>query len=366
MAIALSDCIAGWIRQQGPISFHEFMECCLYDSEMGYYTSRGNAIGAQGDFYTSPTLTPVFGALLGKQIAEMWEQMGCPFFTIVEYGAGTGHLCRSILNYLKANSKMYSDMRYCIIEKSPLMREEERKQLPDKVEWYNSISEIADINGCVLSNELLDNFAVHRVVMEQELMEVYVDYQDGFAESLQPARPELKEYLLELGISLARGYAIEINMEALGWINEVALGLKSGYLMTIDYGCRNSDMYKASRSQGTLVCYHNHSVNDSFYEHIGKQDITSHVNFSALSHYGAKSGLVETGFTNQGCFLSALGFREQLLNAFSGETDVMRAAHQAASLSHILLVDMGSKYKVLIQQKGLPNHKLSGLEQRLE
>jgi len=357
----LSDCIAGRIRRQGPVSFHEFMEWCLYDADLGYYTSKHYPIGTQGDFYTSPVLTPVFGMLLGKQLEEIWEQMGQPGFTLVEYGAGTGHLCRDIMGYLESNTKMFAQLRYCIIERSPLMREQERKQVPGKVEWFNSIAEIGDITGCVLSNELLDNFSVHRVVMQQELMEVYVDYQDGFTEILLPARPELKDYLAELGICLARGYATEVNLEALGWLAEVASALKSGYLITIDYGCGNPDMYKASRSQGTLVCYYKHSVNDSFYAHIGEQDMTAHVNFSALSHWGAKNGLAETGFIDQGCFLSSLGFRDQLLNVLSDEADVIRAAQKAASLSHVLLMDMGSKYKVLIQHKGVKAGKLSGL-----
>jgi len=357
----LSDCIAGRIRQQGPVSFHEFMEWCLYDADLGYYTSKSNPIGIQGDFYTSPMLTPVFGMLLGKQLEEIWEQMECPVFTIVEYGAGTGHLCRDIMNYLQANSKMYAKTRYCIIEKSPLMREQERKQVHGKVEWLNSILELGGITGCVLFNELLDNFAVHRVVMQQELMEVYVDYQDGFTEVLQPARSELRDYLAELGICLARGYAAEINLEALDWIAEIALAVKSGYVITIDYGCENPDMYKASRSQGTLVCYYKHSVNDSFYAHIGEQDMTTHVNFSAPRHWGAKNGLAETGLTDQGCFLSSLGFRDQLLNVLSDEADVIRAAQKAASLSHTLLMDMGSKYKVLVQHKGMQAGKLSGL-----
>lgn len=360
----LSESIAQRIGQQGPVTFHDFMEWCLYDPDLGYYTSKCNPIGTQGDFYTSPTLTPVFGALLGKQIEEMWNQMDRPAFTIVEYGAGTGHLCLGIMDYLKVNTKMYRQMRYCIIEKSPLMQQMERTCVPDQVEWFNSISEIDEITGCVLSNELLDNFSVHRVVMEKELMEVYVDYQDGFSEFLQPAKPELRKYFAEMGICLAKGYATEINLEALDWIEEVASVLKRGYVMTIDYGCRNPDMYKASRSDGTLVCYYKHSVNDSFYAHIGEQDMTTHVNFSALSHWGEKNGLIDMGFTDQGEFLTALGFRDQLLKSLSDESDVIRAAQKATRLSHILLMDMGSKYKVLIQQKGVPDSKLSGLGDR--
>ncbi|MDQ0637828.1 SAM-dependent MidA family methyltransferase [Pedobacter sp. W3I1] len=358
----LSECIADRIRRTGPVSFHEFMEWCLYDPELGYYTSKNNPIGTQGDFYTSPVLTPVFGTLLGKQLEEMWKQMGRLPFTIVEYGAGTGHLCRDIMNYLESNREMYAEMRYCIIEKSLPMRERARKLVNDKVKWYNSISEIDQIHGCVLSNELVDNFAVHRVVMKQELMEVYVDYQNGFAECLLPAKQELKNYLAEMEICLARDYATEINLDALGWICEVASALKSGYVITIDYGCRNPDLYSPIRSQGTLVCYYQHSVNDSFYEHIGEQDITSHVNFSALSHWGQKNGLKESGYTEQGYFLSSLGFRNELMKTLSNEPNIVRAAQKAAGLSHTLLMDMGSKYKVLIQEKGVVCDKLSGLE----
>lgn len=359
--MGLSECIIQQIYRQGPVSFQEFMEACLYDPEQGYYMTKCNPIGTDGDFYTSTTLTPVFGSIIGKQLEEMWRLMGSTSFTIVEYGAGTGHLCKDIMSYLEGNKKMYDLLRYCIIEKSPTMRNEAKKHLPDKVEWHNSIAEIKEIHGCVLSNELVDNFAVHRVVMGKELMEVYVDYENGFTEELRPARPELKAYLSELRVKLPSGYCSEINLEALNWITELALTLSSGYVITIDYGYKNPSMYKTIRSQGTLVCYYKHSVNDSFYEHIGEQDITSHVNFSALSHWGAKSGLRETGFTDQGYFLISLGFREELLKTLSGEQDIICAAQKAAAINHTLLMDMGSKYKVLIQEKGVSANKLSGL-----
>jgi SAM-dependent MidA family methyltransferase len=213
----------------------------------------------------------------------------------------------------------------------------------------------------VLSNELVDNFAVHRVIMEKELMEVYVDYQHGFIEKLRPARSELKAYLSELDIQLPRGYVTEINLDAINWISDIASCLKNGYVITIDYGHKNPGMYKPAKSQGTLLCYYKHTVNDSFYERIGEQDITADVNFSALSHWGYKNGLRETGFTNQGYFLICLGFREQLLKTLTAERDIVRAAKKAAHINHTLLMDMGSRYKILIQEKGVDSHKLSGL-----
>jgi SAM-dependent MidA family methyltransferase len=357
----LSGIIIQKIKKEGPLCFREFMEMCLYYPDLGYYTSNRNKIGGDGDFYTSACLTPVFGTLIARQLEEMWHLMGEAAFTIVEYGAGTGSLCHDILEHLKTNTKMYDGLRYCIIEKSPAMRTIEQKHLHEKVYWYDRIEEVGRINGCILSNELVDNFSVHQVVMEKELMEVFVDYQDGFTEILRPAKEALNRYLEELNITLPVNFRTEINLQAIGWIKDVAGALNKGYVMTIDYGHRSAELYKPCRSQGTILCYHNHSVNGSVYDNIGTQDITSHVNFSALSDWGSKNGLSECGFTDQCHFLLALGFKECIDRALSHEKDIITAARKASILGHTLLVDMGNKFKVLIQEKGRCEKRLSGL-----
>ena len=358
----LSEIIIEKIRNQGPISFQQFMEMCLYYPDLGYYTSNRNQIGKEGDFYTSACLTPVFGAMIGRQLEEMWHLLGEEVpFTIVEYGAGTGILCQDILSSLQSNKKMYDQVRYCIIEKSPAMQAIERNRLHQHVYWYNSIEELSGFNGCVLSNELIDNFSVHEVLMEKELMEVFVDYHDGFVEVLRPATQDLKDYISEQGVELPEGFRTEINLQAINWIGEVAGALNRGYVMTIDYGYPASELYKESRSEGTLMCYHKHTVNNSVYENIGRQDITSHVNFSALSHWGSKSGLSDCGFTDQCHFLLALGFKEYLNQAMSYENDIALAAKKASVISHTLLMDMGRKFKVLIQEKGICEKRLAGL-----
>ncbi len=348
------------IVTHGTVSFQKFMEMCLYDSELGYYNSKEPIVGRDGDFYTSSTFSPVFGTVIGRQLEEMWRLMGEPAFTIVEYGAGTGALCLSILDHLKHNDRIYAQLRYCIIERSSAMRELEKNILHEKVEWLDSIKAIDRINGCILSNEVLDNFAVHRVVMQKELMEVFVNYENGFAEELRPANAELKNYLLEQGIELPRGYQTEINLEALEWLKDIAAALERGYVLTIDYGYLSSEMYKASRSQGTLLCYHRHKVHDAIYENIGKQDLTAHVNFSALINWGNKSGLVKCGFSDQFQFLISLGFRKALMDMLSNEKDIVRASRKFALISQTLLNDMGGKFKVLAQNKGVGNSKLSG------
>jgi len=358
----LSDIIIQKIKDEGPISFRDFMDMSLYYPGLGYYTSDGNKIGRSGDYYTSPELTPAFGAMIAKQIEEMWKILKEKEFTIVEYGAGTGRLCYDILEHLKQNKDLYAQLNYCIIEKSPAMREKAKQVLTEKVSWYDDIAEIPwDIN-CILSNELADNFPVHRVMMHDELMEIFVDYKDGFREIYVPADSALKNYLRELNIELPRGYKTEINLEATNWINKIATAIKQGYVITIDYGYSSNELYHPSRSSGTLMCYNKHHINTQPYYNIGEQDITTHVNFSALCHWGIKNGLDFCGLTNQANFLLALGFKDYLLNTKSNGKSIMELARENAFLTYTLLLDMGCKFKVLIQRKGIGEEELTGLK----
>jgi len=178
------------------------MEMALYYPKEGYYNSSGDKIGKCGDFYTAPCYTSLFGQMIARQVEEMWHLLGKKNFTIVEYGAGTGILCLDILEALQSNTAFYKKLRYCIIEKSDVLRERQKKILPQNVSWYDHISEIPAFTGCILSNEVVDNFSVHQVVMQKELMEVYVDYDNGFAECLKPAPAPLKDYFAQLNVRL--------------------------------------------------------------------------------------------------------------------------------------------------------------------
>ena len=358
----LREIIIEKIHSQGPISFRDFMEMALYYPALGYYTSEKEKIGTAGDFYTSATLSPVFGAMIGRQLEEMWRLLDKEPFTIIEYGAGTGKLCHDILEYLKNNAELYEKLRYCIIEKSDTMQEQEKSSLHEKVTWHTAISEIPEIVGCVISNELLDNFAVHQVIMQEELMEVYVDYHDDFVEVLRPASQEIKDYFAELSVQLPKGFQTEVNLQAIDWITQIAKSLKKGYVLTIDYGYPSALLYSEQRKCGTLLCYNRHSVNDHPYSDIGNQDITSHVNFSALCHWGFKNGLLCCGLTDQANFLLGLGFKEYLQNSRELKENTITTVMEETFLSHILLQDMGTKYKVLIQRKGVSLQPLLGLQ----
>lgn len=345
----LSEIIVQKIQENGPISFCDFMEMALYYPELGYYTSNGNPIGVKGDYYTSPQLTPVFGMLIGKQLEAMWEATGKETFTVVEYGAGNGKLCRDIMAYLTTIPEFYDKLNYCIIEKQSVGNGE----LPEKVSWHNTLNDIPKITGCILSNELVDNFPVHQVVMEDELMEVFIGYDGNFTEVLQPASQELKAYLEELNIVLPKGYRTEINLQATQWIAEIAKALKKGYVLTIDYGYTSSQLYSEQKRQGTLMCYNRHATNENLYTAIGRQDITAHINFSALCHWGFKNGLACVGLTNQADFLMRLGFKESLREITMTNPNIIQAVREEAFLTYTLLLDMGTQFKVLIQEKGM-------------
>jgi SAM-dependent MidA family methyltransferase len=369
--MSLEEIIIGRIKEEGPVSFRDFMEMSLYHPGSGYYTSDRDKIGKSGDFYTSPYLTSLFADMIARQLEEMWIHTGKKDFILIEYGAGTGLLCRDILRALRVKREFYDRLHYYIIEKSAAMREKERAILSDpkeekdpllkKVSWVDSIREIPSITGCILSNELIDNFSVHRVVMEDELMEVFVDHDGRFTELLRPAGQALRDYLTALRVDLPRGYRTEINLEAIGWIKEISERLEKGFLLTIDYGYPSSDMYDQERNSGTLVCYHRHQVNHCPYDHIGQQDITTHVNFSALRYWGIHYGLQTCGFTNQAHFMRSLGLAAHIreLEARPGALPV--SEREKAFLIQTLLMDMGGRFKILIQQKGLQRPYLSGL-----
>lgn len=357
----LSEIIRQRIEREGPVSFRDFMEMALYYPGQGYYTSPEEKLGKQGDFYTSPYISALFGEMIGRQLEEMWHLMGRRPFIIVEYGSGTGILCRDILQYLKNNTELYEELSYCIIEKSASMREGEQRLLDEKVSWHENIRDIRGVTGCILSNEVVDNFSQHQVVMEDVLMEVFVGYDNGFIEILQPAAPALKEYFEQLEVVLPKGFRTEVNLQAVEWIKEIAEALKMGFVLTIDYGYPSSSLYSSSRRLGTVLCYNNHQVNDSPYNHIGEQDITAHVNFSALQQWGNKSGLEYCGFTNQAYFLLALGLTEQLRKLEQIEKDLPAGGGKKSLLINTFLMDMGRRFKVLIQQKGLKRPMLSGL-----
>ena len=355
--MVLEDLIIQKIEKSGAISFHDYMEMALYYPGLGYYTSPVEKFGKEGDYYTSPIISSMYGQMLGRQLDEMWHLLGKVSFTIVEYGAGTGALAGDILAWLKNNEELYTDLQYVIIEKSESLRIVQQHLPADKVRWIDNIEEITGFTGCVLSNEVLDNFAVHSVVMKEELMEVFVNYDDEFKEILRPANEELKNYLSAQNIILPADYRTEINLQAIDWIKDIAENMQKGFVITVDYGYPAPEYYAEKRSLGTLACYYKHTVTENYYENIGRQDITAHVNFTALVIFGKKSGLQFSGFCNQNYFLRSLGLTNHLRTL-----EMNTESKESFMEVNKLIMDMGNKFKVLIQHKNIDVKYLTGMQ----
>ena len=350
------------------ITFAEYQALVLYNSEYGYYSSGAVAIGAKGDFFTASSLGHDFGEMLGIQLEEMWHKLDCrDRFSLVEMGAGNGNLARDILNYLiTSKSELLPYLEYIIIEQSPRLILQQQQLLAEfddiKIVW-KAWSEIPDCSliGCCFSNELVDAFPVHQIVIDKrKIKEVYITIE---ADKLKEIHDEIstakiQEYFTLVDIDIfndnyPQGYRTEVNLAALDWLGIVNQKLKQGYLLTIDYGYPASKYYHPQRSQGTLHCYYQHRRHNNPYVNLGEQDITTHVDFTALENYGKQQGLTTIGLTKQGMFLMALGLGDRLQELSSGKYKIGEIMQRRDAL-HQLIDPMGlGGFGVLVQGKNL-------------
>jgi SAM-dependent MidA family methyltransferase len=383
LCIAISERIA--THPQRRITFAEYMDMALYHPEHGYYSSKTVNIGFKGgDFFTSVSLGADFGELLAEQFVQMWEILGQPRpFSLVEMGAGHGLLALHILNHYQLHYQSFlTALEYVIVEKSPGLRQEQQQRLQNfTVRWCN-LEDIPSnsITGCFFSNELVDALPVHQFMLEAgKLREIYVTTPDNInpepaaakgEESIQfvelaaePSTPQLKQYFDLIDIDLSRnypdGYRSEINLAAMSWLSIVADRLQRGYVVTVDYGYPASRYYNPRRSQGTLQCYYQHRYHDNPYINIGRQDITAHVDFTALERQGEKCGLTTVGFTQQGLFLMALGLGDRIASLSYQEISISQLLQRRESLHQLLDPTGLGGFGVLVQSKGLQNQEIS-------
>jgi len=360
------------IKNKGPMTFEQFMSMALYDPEFGYYNTESGKIGREGDFYTSSHLHPVFGSIIGRQIFELWDLMGRPDnFRIVEMGGGAGYFCKDLLDSLRSVDKFadfFRTLKYTIIERSPAMRNKQQgllSGLTDKIEWLSSLSECGGITGCIFSNELLDAFPVHLVRMEESLKEIYLDFDEdkGFMEIAGDlSNEEILTYFREFSVEIRKGYTTEVNLRIRDWIREINEVLERGFVLTIDYGYPAWDYYSEDRDRGTLMCYHKHQVIENPYLNIGQQDITAHVNYSAVKKWGEDIGIKTAGFCGQGVFMMSLGIDEDIKKIAEGPGDYVFEIARIKKL--ILPQGLGESHKVMIQYKGVEPPILQGFSIR--
>jgi SAM-dependent MidA family methyltransferase len=355
-AHALAPLLRDEIARRGRIPFSDFMERALYDPDHGYYTSGRARLGRTGDFFTNVSVGPLFGRLLARQFAEMWDRLGRPDpFIIVEQGADRGDFAHDCLSGLRELAPdCFAATRYHIVEPVPALVEAQAVRLVEfalKSRWHRSLADLDPFVGVHFSNELIDAFPVHLVTWTgTEWLERFVALDDeGFTFEEGPlSHPDLRERLALLP-PVPDGYQTEISLGPLGWIDAVGAKLERGFVLAIDYGFSREEYYRPERTTGTLSAYAAHRREPDPLKRPGEIDLTAHVDFTSLTERAEERGLRLLAFTDQHHFMVGLS------RLHFGETaPTSRAAQQELrafqTLMHPTL--LGRSFKVLCLAKG--------------
>jgi len=365
------------IQQNGPITFSQFMQICLYSPSGGFYSTRANKINAE--FGTSPTSHPLFGTLIAKQLKQMWEILEFPSpFQVIEVGSGDGALARSIVDEIQLLGSDFSNaLRYVATDYEPWWPDSLNESLGWNGEAQNNrsnkremtwginrvkaegVTPFKNITGCILCNELVDNFPFHQFVIQDGLVkEVYVTTSNaGFSEILDiPSNPLITNRLESLNLSLPEGFRGEINLGIDTWMSQVSKTLDKGFILSIDYGELSEDLYSSKHNSGTLMCYNQHQYNNNPYQNIGSQDITSFVDFTSLMAAGEKQGFATQGYSLQRKFLENLGFYSYLDSLDTKELSYARKELSRIAMKTLIDPEDYGDFKVLIQSKGVINN----------
>ena len=350
-ALAHSEKLVALIRDEisanaGWIPFARYMELALYAPGLGYYTAGARKLGRDGDFITAPEMTPLYGQTLARQAAEVLDT---GLDQILEIGAGSGALAAALLAELERLGRL--PRHYYILEVSPDLRERERDllaervpQLLERVIWLNRLPTL--YQGLIIGNEVLDAMPVHLVrAAAAGAEEAGVTLQDGgFAWTWRPAGQPLRTAAEAL--ALPPGYRSEIQLQACAFVRTLAQSMARGVILLIDYGFPAHEYYHAQRSEGTLMCHYRHRAHADPFFLPGLQDITSHIDFSAVAHAGAHSGLQLLGYTGQAQFLVNCGITDVMLR--TSPEDAPAYLPQAAAAQQLLSPsEMGELFKVI-------------------
>lgn len=325
------------IARDGPITFADYMRLALYDPEEGFYARRvpGAGAGAGAGYRTSPSLSPWFGRLFARCAQQMWEALGSPDpFTVVEVGAGRADLAASALEAFDG------PMRWVMVEPFPAVATLQRERLgrrAGRVTWAAALAELAPITGCILANEVLDNQSVH--LLEKaggEVIEIRVGMEDGrLVEVAAPvAEPALVARAAEALAHLDDGDRFEVGLDADAWVRDAAQALERGWLLVIDYGDEEPDLWRL-RPGGTLVTYRDEALGVDLLAGPGQADLTAHVNFSALARAAAGAGLSPRPLRTQRAWLQALG-SDDVAAGLRTRQEEAHAAGDHAAMVHLL------------------------------
>jgi len=350
-ALAHSEKLAALIRDEiaahaGWIPFARYMELALYAPGLGYYTAGARKLGREGDFTTAPEMTPLYGQTLARQAAEVLES---GLDQILEIGAGSGALAAALLAELERLEQL--PRQYYILELSPDLRERERDLLAlkvphllERVIWLNRLPTL--YQGLIVANEVLDAMPVHIIrAGAAGIEEAGVGVQDGaFAWAWRPAAAELRAAAEAL--ALPPGYQSEIQLVACAFVRTLAQAMASGVLLLVDYGFPAHEYYHGQRSEGTLMCHYRHRAHGDPFFLPGLQDITSHIDFSAVARAAGEAGLDLLGYTGQAQFLINCGITDVMLR--TPPENAAAYLPQAAAAQQLLSpAEMGELFKVI-------------------
>ncbi|MGQ7886568.1 class I SAM-dependent methyltransferase [Paenibacillus sp. WC2504] len=348
------------------ISFRDYMELCLYSEPYGYYRNDSLKIGKEGDFYTSSSIGSVMGEMIASFIGDELQRrelLGSEPLHLVEWGGGNGRMAQHLLDELKRSApSVYERVTYTIIETSAFHRGLQRTALhmheqllrfTSEQEW---LDEEPQANMFILANELLDAFPVHRIrYVDGIYQESYVKWQERdriFSEIWLPIKSKpLLDTIDCLKVHWLDGQVGELNLESGAWISRISKRMTSGSCLIIDYGDAEEELFAAHRHLGTLMCYRKHQAHENPWIYQGEQDLTSHVNFSAVEAAALQSGFANCRLVTQKDFLVERGILEKLQNHYD-PNPFSEVSKRNRAIRQLLLSDqMSELFKVLIAAK---------------
>jgi SAM-dependent MidA family methyltransferase len=353
----LHNLIATEIRlQHGWISFARYMELLLYAPDLGYYSGGAAKLGKDGDFTTAPEITPLFGATLAQLTTELLVSTPALQPQILEFGAGSGQLAFDILTELARGTNLAPPLQaYYIVELSAELRARQQLKLREfpQVQWLDRLPEA--FSGVVLGNEVLDAMPVELVVLDQQGQGWQqrgvglAGDDDQFVYIDRPADPAMITQIPEAD-TLVPGHLTEVHPVAIGFMHSVAAMLKSGQggvAIFFDYGFPAAEYYLQQRDQGTLMCHYRHHAHPDPFYLPGLQDVTAHVDFTAMARAALDSGLDLLGYTSQAAFLLEAGIGALLLR--TPPENALQYLPQANAMQKLVSpAEMGELFKVLV------------------
>jgi SAM-dependent MidA family methyltransferase len=392
-------------RHEGRLTFAAFMAEALYGPK-GYYTLRPRLGGASADYFTAPELHPAFGALLGRLAARVWSALGRPArFDVVEYGPGTGVLCRDLLEWANHEASDFGRaLQYRLVETSEALRSVQRRTLFDaglmdeRVTWEEDLTPdpspmrrgenqrsrspssggrkacaptaadpvgaqalrppiVRSVSGLILANELVDALPVHLVAMRDGVLRERYVVLDGdrlaWREDV-PSTPALPKYFEPLGVRPGDDCLAEVNLEGVDWMERTASTVNRGAMLVLDYGYSGPELYRPDRRLGTLLTYRGHTLGSDPLRHVGAQDITAHVDFTSLARAGERGGLETVGLISQAALLRRLGIDGYLRQL--DRSSLAASDHDANRRALLALIDPTGlgRIQALLQTRALP------------